>query len=138
MCSQRKGISNGGVPACSSSIKLDGENGQCAMTCERGFVSSGSAFGKFTCNLGQLSGPDLTCTAIKCDTTQLQMANSERADGITSAILDFGQEVSFKCKDGYEIKDQTNFDPSSDDQTCDRHWEDSYAPQHNTECKVII
>lgn len=131
---------NLGVPACSSSVSLAGENGQCAVTCKSGYLSDETPLGTFTCYLGQLTGPGLTCKAITCDTTGLQTGdqfNSKRADEFQGVkILTFEQKVSFACKEGYEIADKANFDPSSDDHICDRHWESSYTPQHNSKCKA--
>ena len=128
---------------------MDGESGQCAVTCKRGYHSDGSALGAFTCELGQLKGPGqlphlldtiLSCKPIRCDTTQLKTGgqfNSKRTDKFKGAqILTFEQKVSFACKEGYEIEDKESFDPSMDDQICDRYWQSNYEPEHNNECKA--
>jgi len=83
----------------------------------------------------------LSCKPIRCDTTQLKTGgqfNSKRTDKFEGArILTFEQKVSFACKEGYEIEDKESFDPSSDDQICDRYWQSNYEPEHNSECKAI-
>ena len=146
---QLKGIANFGLPACSPSVSLDGESSQCAVACKRGFQSDGSAIGAFTCDLGQLKGPGqlphlldstLVCKRIRCDTTQLQTGGqfkSKRTDKFQGVqILEFEQKVSFACKEGFEIKDKESFDPSNDDQICDRYWQSDYEPEHNILCKA--
>ena len=117
---------------------MDGDGGQCAVRCKRGFTSStASGFGEFSCDLGKLTGPGLDCTPITCDSTKLQISNSKLTDGLTDATLKFEEKVSFACKEGYQIEDQT-FDPSVDEMTCDRNWNPTFSPQHNNQCKVKV
>ena len=142
MCVQREGVGYGGHPPCSTS-GLSGSNGKCAVVCKSGFSDKTRSFGVFECLLGDLSVPDLSCKPIKCDTSKLKTGgsyNSKRTDTFTTKNpLDFGEKVSFGCKDGYAIQDRAILNNIlNDEKTCNDKWNDEYEPRHNQECKVRI
>ena len=78
---------------------------------------------------------DNKCVEYKCDTTKLPKSNNyKRTDSAGNGPLNYLDEVTFGCADGFAFKGQQLQDVR---RKCNLDWADEYVPQdHSNDCKV--
>lgn len=87
---------------------------------------------------------DNKCVEYKCDTTKLPKAiNYKRTDSLGNETLNYLDEITFGCSDGFAIKSTSSSlwwvvkQLQDARQTCNLDWDEGFVPKDQSrDCKV--